>query len=111
MADPARICVMCDNDGAQQCTSCRAIRYCSTECQKLDWPLHKLVCKTWNEKYADRLRPSSGFVRGIYFGSDELTPRFVWHAAQFSVSGELEYKSLDVAESAPKGLRRTSMGF
>lgn len=102
MADPARFCAMCEMDGTQQCNYCRAIRYCSRECQKLDWPLHKLLCKTRNEKYDDRLHPP-GFVRGICFSSDELTPRFVWHAAEFSGSGDFMYNSLDLPESTVKG--------
>ena len=28
------------------CSRCQRISYCSKECQKLHWPLHKLVCKS-----------------------------------------------------------------
>jgi hypothetical protein len=26
------------------CTGCEQVRYCSIECQKKDWPVHKLSC-------------------------------------------------------------------
>jgi hypothetical protein len=29
----------------QKCTRCMKARYCSQECQKADWPMHKLTCK------------------------------------------------------------------
>lgn len=27
------------------CSRCRAVRYCGVECQRADWPAHKLLCK------------------------------------------------------------------
>ena len=27
------------------CKGCSAVRYCNAECQRVDWPAHKLVCK------------------------------------------------------------------
>jgi hypothetical protein len=28
----------------KQCSRCRTVRYCSSECQKKDWPRHKTAC-------------------------------------------------------------------
>jgi tetratricopeptide (TPR) repeat protein len=38
-------CQICDKPGKYKCASCNAVRYCSKECQKADWPAHKKICK------------------------------------------------------------------
>eukprot|EP01127_Copromyxa_protea_P003447 TRINITY_DN13267_c0_g1_i1.p1 TRINITY_DN13267_c0_g1~~TRINITY_DN13267_c0_g1_i1.p1 ORF type:complete len:256 (-),score=29.75 TRINITY_DN13267_c0_g1_i1:8-706(-) len=30
------------------CGNCKSARYCSRECQKVDWPRHKIICKAKN---------------------------------------------------------------
>lgn len=41
----------CNNKGCTNstklkiCTRCKDVKYCSTECQKADWPVHKQICK------------------------------------------------------------------
>lgn len=38
-------CRTCGNEGApSMCSACRVARYCSVECQRLDWEPHKKVC-------------------------------------------------------------------
>ncbi|KAN0116429.1 hypothetical protein V8E52_005810 [Russula decolorans] len=39
-----RRCMSCENVSRLGCARCRS-RYCSTECQRADWPRHKPVCK------------------------------------------------------------------
>jgi len=44
-------CGYCENVGDQKCSACRAISYCSAECQKKHWKEHKVRCKeVRNEK-------------------------------------------------------------
>ncbi|KAF7304274.1 MYND-type domain-containing protein [Mycena chlorophos] len=33
----------------KQCSRCGLTRYCSVECQKIDWKRHKVICKTVKE--------------------------------------------------------------
>lgn len=32
--------------GILKCSRCMAVWYCSKECQKADWPIHKLICQS-----------------------------------------------------------------
>lgn len=47
-------CVVCGAHGAnttlRRCSRCRTSYYCSTECQKQDWPTHKLECVKVKDK-------------------------------------------------------------
>eukprot|EP00573_Skeletonema_grethae_P008453 CAMPEP_0201696740 /NCGR_PEP_ID=MMETSP0578-20130828/8304_1 /ASSEMBLY_ACC=CAM_ASM_000663 /TAXON_ID=267565 /ORGANISM="Skeletonema grethea, Strain CCMP 1804" /LENGTH=523 /DNA_ID=CAMNT_0048182769 /DNA_START=109 /DNA_END=1680 /DNA_ORIENTATION=- len=45
-------CAVCGKSGSIKiCTRCRDVHYCSIECQKIQWPKHKLECKPnyWRE--------------------------------------------------------------
>lgn len=37
-------CWACEGPGSLQCTKCKVGRYCSQECQKSDWKLHRTYC-------------------------------------------------------------------
>lgn len=37
------------NAKLKTCARCKSTRYCSFECQKLDWPRHKLECTPYSE--------------------------------------------------------------
>ena len=39
------ICAVCGIQAILKlCSNCRKIKYCSVECQKKDWPIHKFNC-------------------------------------------------------------------
>jgi hypothetical protein len=40
----------CKNSGKSRCGKCLKIGYCSSECQKSDWRLHKILCNKSSEK-------------------------------------------------------------
>jgi hypothetical protein len=46
-------CQVCEKGKAEGvklsfCNSCRSVSYCSRECQKADWKMHKVICKKLN---------------------------------------------------------------
>lgn len=42
----SKLCVMCEKSTNKNlCSRCKKVRYCSAECQKKDWPSHKMVCE------------------------------------------------------------------
>lgn len=41
----AKICAVCAKEGAQLCARCKKFYYCSKDCQKAHWKIHKRDCK------------------------------------------------------------------
>ncbi|EAT89587.1 MYND-type zinc finger protein samB [Parastagonospora nodorum] len=84
MADPKsteELCAMCNNMGVHACSGCHSIRYCSKLCQKTDWSLHKLLCKSFKNFSNDqRPQPHGKYIyrRAIHFPEHGDTPQFVW---------------------------------
>ena len=48
--DSEIVCTHCLKKGSltalRRCTACKSSSYCSKDCQKLDWPSHKQLCKS-----------------------------------------------------------------
>ncbi|KAF1911542.1 hypothetical protein BDU57DRAFT_551964 [Ampelomyces quisqualis] len=72
---PEPLCAMCPSPAPHQCKSCQSIRYCSTRCQKIDWSVHKLVCKAHKDI---NMSPGPNHVRALYFPENGTGPLFVW---------------------------------
>ncbi|THZ82005.1 hypothetical protein D6C84_06097 [Aureobasidium pullulans] len=67
-------CAVCPRPG-KPCSRCGRSHYCSKECQKFDWPLHRTLCASF-ENFQQR--PDSQKRRAIYFPVDSDKPKFVW---------------------------------
>jgi MYND finger len=39
------VCAVCGKPAKNICSRCRTTHYCSVDCQKAQWPNHKLICK------------------------------------------------------------------
>lgn len=68
-------CTICNGSNAKVCSSCHSISYCSPECQKLDWTLHKTICKTFTTLDS---RPSPSHRLAILFPVDSKYPQLIW---------------------------------
>ncbi len=83
MADPpaaVQICLECKKEGTLRCGECQSSFYCSKACQKANWPLHKILCKTFKH-FQDRPAADGAdckYMRAIYFHPDEEVPRWIW---------------------------------
>ncbi|TGO81697.1 hypothetical protein BPOR_1050g00030 [Botrytis porri] len=67
-------CTICSFP-AKDCARCKSAAYCSSECQTMDWPLHKTLCKKIT---AMPPRPSPTHKLGILFPTYSKSPDLVW---------------------------------
>ena len=69
-----RVCFNCSKSQAElpdplkRCAKCQSEHYCSRECQKADWKVHKMVCGKENMTNFDAMPdPMGGFFKGLWF--------------------------------------------
>jgi hypothetical protein len=89
MADPpaARSCTVCRKDsGISCCGRCKSTSYCSKECQKSDWRMHKLLCDSFS-KFPVSSRPTPDHIHAVLFDPDEAKPKFIWLRCTLSPTG------------------------
>lgn len=50
MNETQKACEVCEKNGVKLkvCSKCKSVRYCSEECQLLDWEHHRDICKPSN---------------------------------------------------------------
>ena len=70
-------CDVCHKLERTACTGCLNAVYCSKACQKRDWPIHKILCKSF-KNFADSTRPSKTHIRALLFPDHSATPEFIW---------------------------------
>ncbi|KAK7613500.1 hypothetical protein JOL62DRAFT_380207 [Phyllosticta paracitricarpa] len=70
-------CAICGKEKTQECARCHGVRYCSKECQKADWALHKLLCRLFSD-FNSSPRPGPQHIRAILFNPNEQKPKLIW---------------------------------
>ncbi|KAF9074183.1 hypothetical protein BDP27DRAFT_1214682 [Rhodocollybia butyracea] len=91
----------------RSCSRCKVERYCSPECQKKAWPIHRKTCTPFNATTTVTLKPSFALPDG----SKDLTNVPVASIARAQLGftkeeniPEREYRSFNVPESFNKPL-------
>jgi hypothetical protein len=79
-------CLICEKPNSKLCGVCKSSAYCSQECQKKDWKIHKLLCKDF-ANFDMSARPSPDHFLGFHFPVDDEKPRCVWMKATVDVDG------------------------
>ncbi|KAK6536915.1 hypothetical protein TWF281_001122 [Arthrobotrys megalospora] len=76
---------MCNKKPANLCKQCQSAWYCSKDCQKNDWPSHKLLCKLFADQEP---RPSDAHKRAIFFPPDKENPQMIWLLCELMDEGD-----------------------
>ncbi|KAI0400890.1 hypothetical protein F4802DRAFT_469005 [Xylaria palmicola] len=71
------LCIACNRHAAIFYSICKSAYYCSRECQKADYPTHKLLCADF-ASIDITTRPAPHHIRAIFFPANQTKPRFVW---------------------------------
>jgi hypothetical protein len=103
-------CLQCGKTDVvmQRCSICHLQRYCSVECQKCDWKLHKLSCealKGWPLELC--VFPGNWRKRGVVASRDikmgetviSEKPSLLVRTASITVQTRDDYKSFNAAEA------------
>ncbi|KAG9679127.1 hypothetical protein KCU99_g1734, partial [Aureobasidium melanogenum] len=74
MTSTNNLCAVCSKPG-KLCASCENIHYCGRDCQKADWKVHKLLCRTFKDA---RDAPGPNMMRVIALHVSRTNPEFSW---------------------------------
>lgn len=101
LGDLSKLCIVCDKQAEKFCPGChKSARYCSKECQVLDFPIHTKVCSDFAGPAADEKRPSSQHFRVLFFPTFKTKPEVCWAAFRgLSVGdGWFEFEHEDITQ-------------
>lgn len=106
---PPAKCPICsakfsEDEAEGRCTGCKSIRYCSENCQRIDWPLHKILCQKYadfeknNPRPADIVdgRKTTSHKLAILFSGDSTNVELIWLGVEFG--SEIDEKNGTVWE-------------
>ena len=76
ITDAHFLCTMCLKPGENFCGGCQQARYCSPECQRADWSIHKTLCNAF--RASDDPRPSPSHRRALYLAFETNKMDLIW---------------------------------
>ena len=92
-------CVSCDEVGhGLTCGKCKHTTYCSPECQRADWPIHKKFCNDFAGAASDGERPSPKHYRILFFPAFQEKAQLLWaipHEVEGKAWIDFEHPDLD----------------
>ncbi|KAJ6256413.1 hypothetical protein Dda_8914 [Drechslerella dactyloides] len=91
---PSQHCVICNAYPALLCSTCLSAAYCTTRCQHIDRPLHKLICKSYTLLPP---RPSPSHRLAIHLPDDSTCPLPLWINCITKTYDGQEYELPDVS--------------
>jgi hypothetical protein len=124
-------CARCAKACSMRCTKCRNVYYCSTSCQKVDYPRHRITCKASKPKQIDIREIAkivweqfmnieiSGILVSKFHGKYETDEKCIWLMDEFQeniIKGSMKtwYCSQDKIEhvcmTAPEFFEFSSLG-
>jgi hypothetical protein len=77
----------CNKMGSKLCSSCNDESYCSPECQKLDWKIHKIICSKQSGQllpFEEAMERFSKLVNETFGKSIENRLRILLYLQKFS---------------------------
>ncbi|KFQ46384.1 Tudor domain-containing protein 1, partial [Nestor notabilis] len=94
-----KTCHQCGLFGSLRCSQCKQIYYCSLDCQKEDWPIHRVVCEP--------VKPKCYECYLAVFGSLKLTSFFRWlQSSVSSLKREECFKKITLSDLQALGIKK-----
>lgn len=96
-------CTMCGKPAPNLCKQCHSSPYCSRACQRADWPVHTLLCRSFSNFKTPPLATSK---RGIFFPVDATVPQLVWVKCEWLVDedDDIRFQSHNKTEFLGDGM-------
>ncbi|KAE9365569.1 hypothetical protein N431DRAFT_518976 [Stipitochalara longipes BDJ] len=100
-------CIICGTATKNKCSRCKSAAYCSRACQKIDLPLHKLLCSQYQAFLKTRPAPNTGpetydakiqiqpsasnHRLAILFPAEGTAPKLIWMNCTTHETGNSRY--------------------
>ncbi|KAK8061634.1 hypothetical protein PG994_008000 [Apiospora phragmitis] len=95
-------CTACENPNSPRCERCNSAFYCSKACQRIDWPIHGILCPSFAAFDISR-GPTPEHFRAIRFPPKKKEPKFIWIHCKWRQDSGRRYQSPETAALVGSG--------